>query len=360
MNNNLFLTTIFLFTFLQLFLCIHSKPLVPALYVFGDSLFDSGNNNLLPTVVKANYPPYGYNFFQQFTGRFTNGRTLPDFIAEFLGLPYPPPYLSIDGASITLSGLNYASSSCGILPETGSQFGKCLSLGEQIDLFQWTIESKLPNHFKSSEELYKYLAKSIFILTAGSNDYIQNYSEQKLSNKSQEYDPQSFAQLLIDAFSKHFERLYKLGARKIIVLEIAPLGCIPHYTRKYELVGKCHEETNQIVSYFNNKLHAMLTNLTSSLQGSTFILARINSLGHDSIINPSSYGFTDTSNPCCTSWGNGTSACIPWLSPCPNPNQHFFWDGYHITETANSVAASLCFNDHEFCSPLSIRELIQI
>ncbi|XWS75627.1 hypothetical protein CRYUN_Cryun01aG0107300 [Craigia yunnanensis] len=337
-----------------------SKPLVPALYVFGDSLFDSGNNNLLPTIAKANYPPYGQNFVEHFTGRFTNGRTLPDFIAEFLELPYPPPYLSIHNESITLSGLNYASSACGILPETGNRFGKCLSLGEQIDLFEWTIKSKLPSYFKSSKELSKYLAKSIFILTIGSNDYIQNYLEPTLSSTSQVYDPQTFAQLLIDALSKHFERLHKLGARKIIMLEIAPLGCIPHYTRKYELIGQCHEETNQIVSYFNNKLHAMLKNLTSTLQGSIFILARIHSLGHDSITNPSKYGYTDTSNPCCTTWGNGTSACIPWLVPCPNPNQHFFWDGYHNTEKGNSVAASFCFNDPEFCSPFSIRELIQI
>ncbi|WRX20009.1 GDSL lipase/esterase - like 10 [Theobroma cacao] len=281
----------FLFAFLHFFLLIHSKPLAPALYVFGDSLFDSGNNNHLPTLAKANYPPY----------------------AELLELPYPPPYLSIN-ESITLSGLNYASSACGILPETGSQLGKCLSLGQQIDFFQSTVESKLPSHFKSSKELSNYLAKSIFMLTMGSNDYIQSYFEPTLFSTSQDYDPQTYAQLLIDALSKHLERLYELGARKLIMLEIPPLGCIPHYTRRYELTGKCHEETNQIVSFFNSRLHPMLKNLTSTLRG----------------------------------------------GPCPNPNAQFFWDGYHNTETGNSIAASLCFNDPEFCSPISIRELLQI
>ncbi|XP_017974849.1 PREDICTED: GDSL esterase/lipase 7 [Theobroma cacao] len=349
----------FLFAFLHFFLLIHSKPLAPALYVFGDSLFDSGNNNHLPTLAKANYPPYGQNFVQHFTGRFTNGRTLPDFIAELLELPYPPPYLSIN-ESITLSGLNYASSACGILPETGSQLGKCLSLGQQIDFFQSTVESKLPSHFKSSKELSNYLAKSIFMLTMGSNDYIQSYFEPTLFSTSQDFDPQTYAQLLIDALSKHLERLYELGARKLIMLEIPPLGCIPHYTRRYELTGKCHEETNQIVSFFNSRLHPMLKNLTSTLRGGVFILAPINSLVYDLITNPSKYGFTDTSNPCCTTWANGTLSCIPFLEPCPNPNAHFFWDGYHNTETGNSIAASLCFNDPEFCSPISIRELLQI
>ncbi|OMO52613.1 Lipase, GDSL, partial [Corchorus capsularis] len=171
--------------------------------------------------------------------------------------------------------------------------GKCLSLGEQIEMFQRTIEKKLLlSHFKNSEELSKYLAKSIFLLSIGSNDYIRSYFEPPflLFTSYQDYDPQSFAQLLINALSNHLQRLYRLGARKIVTLEIPPLGCIPHFTKKYELTGKCHEETNQIVSYFNNKLPATLKELTSTLPGSVFILARIYSLGYNAVNNPSKYG----------------------------------------------------------------------
>jgi len=57
-----------------------STPLAPALYVFGDSLVDNGNNNWLPTVARANYPPYGLDFPGGVAGRFTNGRTIVDFI----------------------------------------------------------------------------------------------------------------------------------------------------------------------------------------------------------------------------------------------------------------------------------------
>lgn len=55
-------------------------PLAPAFYVFGDSLVDSGNNNLLPTLARANFRPYGSNFPKGVTGRFTNGKTVADFI----------------------------------------------------------------------------------------------------------------------------------------------------------------------------------------------------------------------------------------------------------------------------------------
>lgn len=47
-----------------------------------------------------------------------------DFSAEFLRLPYSPPYLSLKNfkSSIPVTGLNYASGGCGILPETGRPY----------------------------------------------------------------------------------------------------------------------------------------------------------------------------------------------------------------------------------------------
>lgn len=74
----------FLYLLLLLSPCVRANPLVPALYVFGDSLLDSGNNNFLPTMAKANFFPYGSNFAgETATGRFTNGRTVADFIGTF-------------------------------------------------------------------------------------------------------------------------------------------------------------------------------------------------------------------------------------------------------------------------------------
>ena len=55
-----------------------------ALFIFGDSLFDSGNNNYIRTSrgFQANYRPYGETFFPSPTGRATDGRTIPDFISK--------------------------------------------------------------------------------------------------------------------------------------------------------------------------------------------------------------------------------------------------------------------------------------
>ena len=58
-----------------------SAQIVPAIFVFGDSLLDAGNNNYILTLSKANYVPNGIDFGMP-TGRFTNGRTVADIIGK--------------------------------------------------------------------------------------------------------------------------------------------------------------------------------------------------------------------------------------------------------------------------------------
>lgn len=54
---------------------------VPCYFIFGDSLYDNGNNNNLPTRARANYLPYGIDLPGGPTGRFSNGRNLTDVIS---------------------------------------------------------------------------------------------------------------------------------------------------------------------------------------------------------------------------------------------------------------------------------------
>ncbi|XP_022631729.1 GDSL esterase/lipase At2g03980-like [Vigna radiata var. radiata] len=101
----------------------HSKKkIVPVLYVFGDSTVDAGNNNNLNTLAKANAFPYGIDFNNCSTGRFSNGKTFADLVAIKLGLPMPPSYLGVPKSERhqVVTGINYASGSCGILNSTRS------------------------------------------------------------------------------------------------------------------------------------------------------------------------------------------------------------------------------------------------
>ena len=62
------------------FLVANGAPLVPAMFIFGESVVDVENNNNLATFLKANFSPYGRDFVTcKPTGRFCNGKLAIDF-----------------------------------------------------------------------------------------------------------------------------------------------------------------------------------------------------------------------------------------------------------------------------------------
>ena len=63
---------------------IRGAPQVPCYFILGDSLVDNGNNNQLTSLARANYLPYGIDFPNGPTGRFSNGKTTVDVIGKLL------------------------------------------------------------------------------------------------------------------------------------------------------------------------------------------------------------------------------------------------------------------------------------
>lgn len=59
----------------------YSKFAFPAVIAFGDSILDTGNNDYIETIMKADFRPYGRDFLGgKPTGRFSNGRIPSDFL----------------------------------------------------------------------------------------------------------------------------------------------------------------------------------------------------------------------------------------------------------------------------------------
>lgn len=59
----------------------------PALVVLGDSTVDVGVNTYVNTIIKADWPPYGRDFpGQQATGRFCDGKLIPDVVGKLLSV----------------------------------------------------------------------------------------------------------------------------------------------------------------------------------------------------------------------------------------------------------------------------------
>ncbi|XP_010030819.1 GDSL lipase-like [Eucalyptus grandis] len=90
-----------------------------ALFIFSDILNDAGTNNYINTTAffKANFSPDGETFFHYPTGRFTDGRIMADFIAEYAKLLLIPPYLQLRNDQF-VGEANFASAGAGALPET--------------------------------------------------------------------------------------------------------------------------------------------------------------------------------------------------------------------------------------------------
>ncbi|PKI77531.1 hypothetical protein CRG98_002137 [Punica granatum] len=123
MSSEFVCTSMILFVFVIILQSSGSHGhMVPAIFVLGDSFVDVGNNNYLPlTLARADFPHNGIDFpGRNATGRFSNGKNAVDWLAEKVGLPSPPPYLSIDSNSRTsyLCGVNFASGGASILNET--------------------------------------------------------------------------------------------------------------------------------------------------------------------------------------------------------------------------------------------------
>ena len=85
------LSSIFYYYMLLVYLitkCDGKIQQLPCVFFFGDSLTDNGNNNFLATIAKVNHTPYGIDFPAGPTGRFSNGKNIPDFLGSILLLDF--------------------------------------------------------------------------------------------------------------------------------------------------------------------------------------------------------------------------------------------------------------------------------
>ncbi|PRQ51706.1 putative SGNH hydrolase-type esterase domain-containing protein [Rosa chinensis] len=139
-----------------------------ALFIFGDALFDNGNNNYLNTTTKyqSNFWPYGETFFNHSTGRFSDGRLISDFIAEYAKLPLIPPYLQPGSKDYTY-GINFASSAAGALADTHPGF--VIDLTTQLSFFK-KVEKHL-RHKLGDDDAHTLLSEAVYLISIGGNDY---------------------------------------------------------------------------------------------------------------------------------------------------------------------------------------------
>ncbi|KAK9048479.1 hypothetical protein SSX86_032558 [Deinandra increscens subsp. villosa] len=337
-------------------------PQVPCFFIFGDSLVDNGNNNGLVTLSRANYRPYGIDFPQGASGRFTNGRTFVDALAQLLGFRYNiPPFARTRGPAI-LRGVNLASGAAGIRDETGNNLGDHISMNQQVSNFGSIVQQMRRYYRQDTNALGSYLGKCIFYSGMGSNDYLNNYFMHDSYNTWTQFTPQAYANALIHDYSNQLTALYNLGARKLIVTGVGEVGCIPYELARFNgTSGRCNEEINNAIKLFNSGLRKLVDRFNKAgLQGSQFVYLDSIQTARDLIVNAQSYGFEVFDKGCCgVGRNNGQLTCLPLQQACRDRSKYIFWDAFHPTEAANLVTARLAYSSRStsYTYPINIQQL---
>ncbi|XP_031487954.1 GDSL esterase/lipase At1g29670-like [Nymphaea colorata] len=351
-----------LFSFLILFSRLSgaiTENNVKAMFIFGDSLVDAGNNDFLETTVKCNYFPYGVDFSSGSTGRCTNGRTSADILGQLLGLPHLLPVFydpHTRGSSI-LAGVNYASGGAGILDST-DQSGNVTSLSNQIVNFGETTLPDLKIQLHGSLALSSYLSQSIFLFCIGGNDYMASCT---LSGVPIECDLQRLTEVLIRNYTNQLVRAYDFGARKFVVFNILQTGCIPYYENHNN--GWCVHVLNEASALFNNKLGPALKNLSENLPGFAFVYINASGIISEMINHPTTYGLKKLNASCClVSESSEGAFCAEGTEPCPDRSIYAYYDGLHPTEQLYMQLATKAYSSelHSEAYPFNVEVLANL
>ncbi|VAI43541.1 unnamed protein product [Triticum turgidum subsp. durum] len=265
-----------------------ARSKISAAFMFGDSIVDPGNNNDRLTEAKANFPPYGQDFPGGVaTGRFSNGKVPGDMLVSRLGIKeLLPPYLGNDlPLSELLTGVVFASGGSGYDPLTSIPSAATSSTG-QLELFL-EFKERL-RALVGEEEMTRVISEGIYFTVMGANDLANNYFTIPL--RRHQYDLPSYVKFLVSSAVNFTMKLNEMGAKKIALIGIAPIGCCPS---QRELGSReCFKEVNE------------------GCCGSTMLNAAIFIKNHPA---------------------------------CPNAYDFIFWDSFHPTEKAYNIVVDKLF-----------------
>ncbi|GLT35043.1 hypothetical protein SLA2020_095270 [Shorea laevis] len=330
-----------------------------AIFVFGDSIFDAGNNRFNKNcTAQADFPPYGSSFFHRPTGRFTNGRTVVDFISQFIGIDLQKPYLEVHFEFLNgtrkqypTNGINFASAGSGVLQGT-NKLWEVTPIQEQLQQFQALVEQK---HVDKN-----LIQKSLFFFESGSND-IYNYF---LPFDTPTLDPNAYVQAMLTEVGSVIDRVYKLGARQIAVFSLGPIGCVPARALiPGAPIERCFGRMNVMVKKYNKGLESLVNDVPVRYPGAIGVYGAVYDAVQHFLQTPARYGFVNVTNACC---GDGTLGGLVQCGQdgykiCSNPNEFLFWDYFHPTEhTYKLISKALWGGKKPRIRPVNLKSLVNL
>jgi phospholipase/lecithinase/hemolysin len=266
------------------------------LYVFGDSLSDTGNIYNATSQTYPPSPPY-------YDGRFSNGPIWVDYLGDQLGLT--PTLFTTIASTPPTQGINFAfggasSGSGNVIVPNPNLPGVLQQVEDYAGLLQANHQTADPN--------------ALYTLWGGANDLL-------FSNAGN-------SATVISNISQALNILAGVGAKNILVFNLPNLGELPGD----QTSGLNTTTLSQSTSEFNLGLAETVSTLSSQNPNLNIIPVDIYSLFNQA----SSLGFTDV-----------TDSCLSSPDCDPANNTFLFWDGFHPTTAAQKVIADTALADIE-------------
>lgn len=300
-----------------------------ALYVFGDSLSDTGN---LQAILQDGVTP----------DRFTNGPVAVEVIAAGLGLPLSNSYHLLGGA--LPFGNNFAIAGAKTLDDDGNEATPDINLPTQVNAFLQINGGVAP-----SDALYIVLIGGNDIREARGMRAAGLLAETKEERKAAREAAKDYIKAAVASEEAQISKLIAAGAHNILVVNAPDIGAIPE-TDLVELQTLAYADTNRelkradrleaITSKLSAKYNQKLSRVIGRLERNTganimsydlfgFLTEQINAA--------EDLGYTNTEDACIFVFSQG-GAINPECSDFPVASGFLFWDEIHPTTKAHQNA----------------------
>lgn len=352
--------TTLLLLFLSPLVCAAQIPHHHApFFVFGDSLYDGGMTLYIGIKgAAAEFWPYGYTFFRKPAGRYSDGRLIPDFIAEYAGRPFLQPYL-LPGLNNYTNGINFASAGACALVETRPN---TINIKMQVDYFLDMVP-KLKEQV-GDEQAKKLLSKAVYLFNIGGNDYVELLNKNLKKPALSPSKKKNYINQVIGNITTHIKTIYNQGGRKFAFQNLGPIGCMPSLKYMLGFKGTCAQEPLELAQQHNAATLAVMKRLEKELPGLKYSIYDFYSSLYVRVHHGDKYGFKETKTACCGSgrWHGDFTCQKPGqtFSVCSTPNEHLWFDAAHPTDKANQqFSKEFWSGDINVVAPYNLKTLFE-
>jgi phospholipase/lecithinase/hemolysin len=313
-------------------------PTYSAIYAFGDSLSDAGNDSILTeaTGVTPASPPYYQEIDHETVpllgsvpvpvSVFSNGPTWVQDLSVSLGLGTLTPSL-LGGNDFA-----YGGAETGPTPQNGSEAEiLAISLPAQLVEFQGLVGTPASG--------------ALYTLSIGANDLLDILANPSLTTAQQAADVAAAV-----ANEVHFvNQLVGDGAKNLLVLDVPDLGKTPDVMDGLANgtdtpSAALDTEASDLSSAYNAALITGLGGIASA-DNVDVTVVNLYQFIDEAVADPAAYGLTNVASPVWS--GNYTSASSGTLaaSGAVAQDQYLFFDHLHPTETGQLATATLAMAD---------------